>query len=444
MELPPGATITFTADPDPDHFVARWTGACEGDGAVRDDHSDAQNKTCALEDVPAGRVSVGVVFAPANVNELLFAEVKRPDPDPDEVSRLLGLDADPDYRSSADDNRTSAMEVVFGYHRSPDFSDFSRARIVSILVAAGATPNPGGRDMMIQVGRNSDNANALPMQLEIVRNFIAALGETSGDDYDWVANTAELNRVQQPALGWLRAYCSQTAAPAVCREIAALMYERGSRCAGDDNDILCRLPVESLERELPPGFNDVVTVIIARDFGRSQFSLSFPAASELSSLSADGWSVVPLTTSRPWQAVIARNRPVVAGTDAPAVFTITAFNGPTIIREHRISLNAPPSPQLQSAAPQPQFAPPPPGFTDPGSVANIIVANVVNCHRGSGEAVVRDLPRERNSLTCVRQFQNRLSAEITDSGIAASAMTIIRRVRERPKSPVPPLQRRNE
>ena len=362
MELPPGATITFTADPDPGHFVARWTGACEGDGAVRDDHSDAQNKTCALEDVPAGRVSVGVVFAPANVNELLFAEVKRPDPDPDEVSRLLGLDADPDYRSSDDDNRTSAMEVVFGYHRSPDFSDFSRARIVSILVAAGATPNPGGRDMMIQVGRNSDNANALPMQLEIVRNFIAALGETSGDDYDWGANTAELNRVQQPALGWLRAYCNQTAAPAVCREIAALMYERGSRCAGDDNDILCRLPVESLERELPPGFNDAVTVIIARDFGRSRFSLSFPAASELSSLSADGWSVVPLTTSRPWQAVIARNRPIVAGTDAPAVFTITAFNGPTIIREHRISLSAPPSPQLQSAPP------PNPGFTDPGSL----------------------------------------------------------------------------
>ena len=360
--LDAGAAITFTADPDDDHFVARWTGNCDGVGDIRTAHSDAANKTCVFANAPAGLLSVGAVFAPANVNQLLSDETAKVRPEPAEVLRLLNLDADPDNLVNG---RTPALEAVFGTWRGVH-ADFPRAQIVSILITAGATPNPGGRDFMIQAGRNSDNNQQAI--LAVVRHFIAALGETapSGDNYDWGANTANLNRVQQPALGWLQAYCDLAAAPDACREIAALMYERGSRCDGNAGDELCQVPKETFSRQLPVGFAAPITAVVARDFGRAEFDLSLPDAAKVSQLAAAGWSVVPLTTVRPHQILVSRTAPLPAAAE-PAVFTITASNGATPVREYRLSLAPPPSPQPQPAPPpdSPKSGLTESGMTDP-------------------------------------------------------------------------------
>ena len=354
MQITIGATITFTANPDPEHFVAAWTGECQTSGAIATVQTDATNKTCEIQNAPAGIITVGVVVSPANIGDLLYAEVKKPVPSPAAVLDLLARGANPDHRTTVtnndgdlvDGNRTPAQEIVFGWHRIPNLNagpvtDFSRAEILRILVAAGATPNPGGRDIPIQIGRNTDGrpgsagANALPLQLEMLRRFIAAVARAGGE-YQWTTNSANPNK---RALGWAGAHCK--ADETICREIAALMYERGSRCETGPNDEpfqLCDIPAEEFTFAFPLGYNGSVTVITARDFGNARFDLSGPAFEELVELAADGWSISK-TNVRPQQVVIQRSTPLAAG--QALNLTVTATHNGTPARIYRVVATAP-------------------------------------------------------------------------------------------------------
>ena len=354
MQITIGATITFTANPDPEHFVAAWTGDCQTSGAIATVQTDATNKTCEIQNAPAGIITVGVVVSPANIGDLLYAEVKKPSPSPSAVLDLLARGANPDHRTTVtnndgdlvDDNRTPAQEIVFGWHRIPNLNagpvtDFSRAEILRILLAAGATPNPGGRDIPIQIGRNTDGrpgsagANALPLQLEMLRRFIAAVARAGGE-YQWTTNSANPNK---RALGWAGAHCK--ADETICREIAALMYERGSRCETGPNDEpfqLCDIPAEEFTFAFPLGYNGNITAIVARDFGNARFDLSIPELSERIDLAADGWSVVR-GNARPHRVEIRRTEPLVAG--QALNLTVTATHNGTPARIYRVVATAP-------------------------------------------------------------------------------------------------------
>ena len=342
-----GTQFTFTANPAPNHFVVRWTGACatEPTATVATLHTDTANKTCEIDDAIPGILSVGVVIAPSDINTQLIAQVHNAFPSHVTVLQFLDLTANPGFIAPGGapyHNRNILQETAirFGVD-SADFAASERPQIIRTLLTAGAHPRRGGRDFPIQIGRNSQtNEEGLRLNIRMFQNFVVGIADRraavpDAPDYDW-----NYSHDTGRALDWVRVYCTRNHL-ALCRELAAVMYEHGSRC-NSSTDILCQLPAETNETTVPLGHNTAVTVITARDLGSAMFSLSVPTGNALSLLADEGWAVTRITTSRPWQVVVGRNKPAEASYER-GIFTITAYNatlGP--VREYRMNLAVPP------------------------------------------------------------------------------------------------------
>ena len=266
----------------------------------------------------------------------------------DELLRLLALDADPNARED-EPGATDDPEALILAASVPN--SLAKARAVSVLITAGADPRAtsgtefNNRSLPIHAGRNSDAAEQAAQMVRLLRHFIAALGETANDsppgpNYDWNYDGGSFGQ----ALKWVRNYCAVNDAPDACGELAALMYERGSRCAGGregaEDGALCEVPVENIARALPRDFNAPVATVAARDFGRARFDLALPDAEKLLELQSGGWTLA-LNESRPQQIVLSRTVPVAGG--EVALFTIAAMlaGESEVVREYRASVAGP-------------------------------------------------------------------------------------------------------
>ena len=347
-----GTRFRFTARPTQNHFVVRWTGGCAGtqsshgviSAAVATTHADTAQKVCEIEPVVPGILSVGVVIAPSDINTQLIAQVHNAFPSHVTVLQFLDLTADPGFIAPGGapyHNRNILQETAirFGLD-SADYPASERPQIIRTLLTAGAHPRRGGRDFPIQIGRNSQtNEEGLRLNIRMFQNFVVGIADRraavpDAPDYDW-----NYSHDTGRALDWVRVYCTRNHL-ALCRELAAVMYEHGSRC-NSSTDILCQLPAETNETTVPLGHNTAVTVITARDLGSAMFSLSVPTGNALSLLADEGWAVTRITTSRPWQVVVGRNKPAEASYER-GIFTVTAFNGTDPVREYRMNLAVPP------------------------------------------------------------------------------------------------------
>ena len=197
----------------------------------------------------------------------------------------------------------------------------NRAQAVSILIAVGADPaarTPG-------VSRQVPHLAAIDGHLELLRHYIAAIGQV-GRSYDW--NDVESSGYTP--LDWVQTY--QGSRPVERREIAALIYERGGRCAIQSGTYCDNVPSETRNTVIADDAQGDVLTIIARDFGAAQFDLSLPDENALTVLASIGLSL-RLQTERPQRIVAARNDMTMT---MRAIFTVTARNGGTVVRHYAI------------------------------------------------------------------------------------------------------------
>ena len=206
---------------------------------------------------------------------------------------------------------------------------------VSVLIILGAHPDarsPGNN-------RQVPHWAAFDGQLELLRHYIAAIGQVGHYSYDWndVADgMTSLDGVQS----------GQGSRQAERREMAALIYERGGRCARRAGDY-CNVPSETRNAVIADDARGNVLTIVARDLGAAMFDLSPPDANALTVLASIGWTLRLDAAERPQRAVLARGETT---NKRAAVFTITAQYGGTAVRHYRVSA------RLASAADDPDAA----------------------------------------------------------------------------------------
>ena len=160
-------------------------------------------------DVRHYRVSARLSIMVDDPSAELFAELSKPSPDSPWVAELLrqGATLAPTHADEA-----GALMLQAVRDNNPP--------LVSVLVTAGADADarvPGNN-------RQAPHLAARILRLEALRHYISAIGLV-GHAYDW-NSAADAGTPLQFLQGWHGSNRSATA-----REIAALIYERGGRCA---------------------------------------------------------------------------------------------------------------------------------------------------------------------------------------------------------------------
>ena len=213
-------------------------------------------------------------------------------------------------------------------------ADSGHAAAVSILLTFGADPDgrlagANGRGVLHIVGRNSD-ATA-PLQLRILRHFIGGLGAAgkAGSFNGWNAVAETLGRpldaLQTHGAGVQDNLTAK-------REIQALLYERGARCASRGSKTYCQIPEETLPVAVPAATGGALTVR-ARDFGGASFDLRLPDADTRATLTMRGWKMESLFAPR--RVVLSRTRGRQTGDDLPTVI-VTMVSGADAARHIKL------------------------------------------------------------------------------------------------------------
>ena len=219
-------------------------------------------------------------------------------------------------------------------------AESGHAAAVSVLLTFGVNPNGRGsnnRGVLHFVGQNS-GASA-PTQLQVLRHFIGGL-EVAGktDSFNgWNAGSGvgrPLDALQNNGVGVVEALAER-------REIHALLYERGARCATPAEKTYCQIPADAaLIPAIESSTTGPVLTITAtrRAFGGASFDLRLPDAGALTMLNARGWDMT-LAAGPPSQVVVSRTRPLLSSDDLPAV-AVTMVNGEHAARQIHVIVQA--------------------------------------------------------------------------------------------------------
>ena len=112
------------------------------------------------------------------------------------------------------------------------------------------------------------------------------------------------------------------------REIQALLYERGARCAPQGDKTYCQLPEEVAPIPADAPQTGAVLTMTARDFGGAVFDFQLPDADTIATLEARGWGMT-LVAGRPARAVLSRTD---SSADALPTVAVTMLNGADAVR----------------------------------------------------------------------------------------------------------------
>ena len=262
-----------------------------------------------------GTVYLGIpakISSFAELNDLLSIAIFQSDPfDAELVGSLLTLGADPDH-ADADGEALLIRAALADKHLA-----------VSILITAGADPDARSPTTNRQVPHWA----ARGVRLDVLRYYIAAVGQV-GRSYDWndVADAGTPLRIFQNWHGGDRS--------AKAREVAALIYERGGRCAGSGGFYCDTVPTETRNTVIADAARGDVFTLVARDFGAAEFDLALPDANALTVLASIGWTLRLDAAERPHRVVLERGETT---NRRAAMFTITAqFNGAEV-RHYMVS-----------------------------------------------------------------------------------------------------------
>ena len=258
---------------------------------------------------------------PTVADAALAAEIQKTSPVLSSVRALLepGRGADPNWTSG------DGVPLLLAAAR------LGHAEVVSVLLTFDADPDArdsDNRGVPHIAGLNS-GASA-PAQLRVLRHFIGGL-EAAGrtDSFNsWNAGSGvgrPLDALQNNGAG--------AEALAEKREIQALLYERGARCAPPADKGYCRIPAEAaLIPAAAPSIGPVLTVTVTRRaFGGASFDLRLPDEGALAALNARGWEMT-LAADPPSRVVVSRTQ---AAGGLPTV-AVTMVNGEHAARQIRI------------------------------------------------------------------------------------------------------------
>ena len=252
-------------------------------------------------------VSARLESAVDNPDAALAAELEKTAPDNARVADFLSQGADVEQVNNEGDS------LLLQAARN------GRHLAVSILVTAGANPGAQG-----QFGYFVPHWAARHQYDEVLRHYLAAIGQVGYSFDAWNDSRTPMDILAS----------TPTDQPERAREVAALIYERGGRCAQLTSGVYCdNVPLEEHNLLVPNAPGDVFT-IVARDLGAAQFDLPLPEADELTILASLGWTLRLDAAERPHRVVLRR---AVTTMTAAAAFTITARNGGTDVRHYRVS-----------------------------------------------------------------------------------------------------------
>ena len=261
-------------------------------------------------------VSARLEGAEDDPDAALAAEVRAPSPDVARAASLMNQGADMEQVNG--DGETLLLQAA----RS------GRHLLVSVMITAGADPGARNAQLNFQVFHWA----VINLQPEALRHYIAAI-DAVDYSYDWNNRVA----YDRPPLGHVQFSHNQNRVAAAL-EIAALVYERGGRCAGtgvDGTGVYCdNVPSEYHYPVIADDALGDVLTLAARDLGKARFDLTLPEAEALTILASIGWSLRQEDAERPHRIVLTRDSEAHM---AAAVFTITARNGGTDVRHYRVS-----------------------------------------------------------------------------------------------------------
>ena len=219
-------------------------------------------------------------------------------------------------------------------------AESGHAAAVSVLLTFGV--NPDGRDSnnrgVLHIVGQSGGSSA-PAQLQVLRHFIGGL-EVAGktDSFNgWNAGSGvgrPLDALQNNGVGVVEALAER-------REIQALLYERGARCATPAEKTYCQIPADAalIPAIAPSTTGPVLTITVTRRaFGGASFDLRLPDAGALTALTMRGWDMT-LAADPPSRVVVSRTRPLLSGDDLPAV-AVTMVNGEHAARQIHVIVQA--------------------------------------------------------------------------------------------------------
>ena len=189
----------------------------------------------------------------------------------------------------------------------PGMAVAGRAAAVSVAIVAGADPE--ATDILYEIGYNAYNEWA-PVMLTVMRHFLGGLHVAGlNDSFD----------------GWnfYRPLDDVDASSPEALEVAALMYERGSRCRAGQFERACRIPVEDRASVIDAGDVGWALTLTARDFAGAVFTLPPPDAGKLAELENIGLTLRTDTAANPDEAVVSLARRSAGGA---AVFTVTMMS----------------------------------------------------------------------------------------------------------------------
>ena len=188
-----------------------------------------------------------------------------------------------------------------------------RAAALSVAIAAGVDPNATSSrgDVLYEIGYAVYDDTA-PLMLTVMRHFLGGLHVAGlNDSYNgW-------NYGSSPALETLEGHIPEGL------EIAALMYERGSRCGEVNFKRVCRIPIETRAATVTAGDLDWSLTLTARDFAGAVFTLPLPGGGKLAELEEAGLTLRANTGADADEVIVSLARESAWG---GAVFTITMMN----------------------------------------------------------------------------------------------------------------------
>ena len=235
---------------------------------------------------------------------------------------MLAAGARPDNVESASD----------GGHVLAAAAASGNAAAVSVLLTFRVNPDrrdADNRSVPHLVGRNS--GSSAPLQLQILRHFIGGLGAAgkANSFNGWNASSdlgRPLDALQNNGAGVAEGLTAK-------REIQALLYERGARCASAEGTY-CQIPAETaLIPASVPETGPVLTVT-ARDFGGTFFDLQLPDGAVIEAMSVRRWAMDRF--GPPWRVVLSRTDEFMPGDDFPTV-AVTMLNDGQAVRRINIA-----------------------------------------------------------------------------------------------------------
>ena len=238
---------------------------------------------------------------------------------------MLAAGARPDNVESASD----------GGHVLAAAAASGNAAAVSVLLTFRVNPDrrdADNRGVPHLVGRNS--GSSAPLQLQILRHFIGGLGAAGkADSFNGWNASSDLGRPLDALQNHAPIFAEGLTAK---REIQALLYERGARCASPEGKTYCQIPAETaLIPSSPPDTIGPVLTVTARDFGGTFFDLQLPDAAAVAAMSLRGWRMDRFY-GPPRRVELSRTRPLMPGDDFPTV-AVTMLNGEQAVRRINIA-----------------------------------------------------------------------------------------------------------